>query len=325
MSEADLVSKQAGLPRRRFAVSIERGIIFGRGGVDYSNPAGGRWKDLLLDVYEPRNAEDSCLRPGLVMAFGGAFHRGTREDDRVVEGVTSNTAVAEYCREFASRGYVCFSIDYRLVPEDPDPGHSRVVEDPDSIPRSRVDVVRKLMGLPLASNEMLWRGIEAASDDFAAAMRFVKAHAERWRIDPRRVAAGGFSAGARSAWNAVYSEGVAAAAVVSLSGTMHPDDLARCLSSGRPLAPLLLLRGEDDLDYVREQNPLAAAMCRAAGVRCVEAVVPSMGHFYPAGATVALEDGSPSCVEEVIAAFLESCIEVSNQAGSSRRISLSAS
>jgi acetyl esterase/lipase len=318
MSETVLVSKQAGPQRRRFAVAIERGITFGRGGVDYSNSAGPRWRDLLLDVYEPKNTDVSRLRPGLVMAFGGAFHRGTREDDRVLEAVASNTTVAEYCREFASRGYVCFSIDYRLVPEDPDPGRTTVVENPDSIPRSRVDVVRKMMGLPVASNEMLCRGIEAASDDFAAALRFVMAHCELWRIDPSRVAAGGFSA-----WNAVYGEGVAAAAIVSLSGTMHPRDFARHLGSGRSLAPLLLLRGEDDLDYVREQNPMAAAMCRAAGIRCVEAVVPSMGHFYPADATVALENGSPSCVEDVIAAFLESCIGGSNQAGSSRRISLS--
>lgn len=120
---------------------------------------------------------------------------------------------------------------------------------------------------------LLCRGVEAANDDFAMAYRFVKAHAQRWRIDRDHIAVGGFSAGARSAWNAAYGEAIDAVAVVSLSGSMHPHDLARWLSTGRALPPLLLVRGEKDLDYVCAQIPQAVALCRSAGIDCTEAVV----------------------------------------------------
>lgn len=281
----------------------ERGVVFGRARIDYSVPESSRWRDLQLDVYLPEDRRPGS-RPAFIMAFGGAFHRGSREDDRVADEGASNTPVAEYCHAFAARGYVCFSIDYRLVPEDPDPGQTPVVCNPDDMPRSRVDVVRQRLGLPRASQEALWRGIEAASDDFAMAFRFVAAHADRWRVDPARIAVGGFSAGARSAWNAAYGEGVPAAAVVSLSGTMDPADLAEFLKSGRRLPPVLLVRGEHDLDYVSAQNPQALELCRSAGIDCVEAVVAGAGHFYPSSAPT-VNDAEPS-VEEVMAAFMAS-------------------
>lgn len=294
-----------GLETRRFEVRVERGVPFGRGRVGFSQPGSSSWRDLLLDVYDPFDA-GTALRPGLVMAFGGAFHRGSRENDRVAEGAQGNTSVADYCRMFASRGMVCFSIDYRLVPEDPYPGDTPVVIDSELVPRSRVDVVRELLGLPKATTAMLWRGIEAASDDFATAFRYVEAHAPRWRLDPSRVAVGGFSAGARSAWNAAYGESIDAAAIVSLSGTMHPGDLRRFLSSERTLPPLLLIRGENDLDYVCDQNPQVLALCRSAGIDCVEALIPGAGHFYPASARARIEGATAASVEDVIAEFLSS-------------------
>lgn len=294
-------------PDKRFPVSVERSVVFGRGKVGYSMPGTASWRDLQLDVFRP-DIEPGASLPALVMAFGGAFHRGTRQDDRVMEGTSCNTPVAEYCHEFARRGYVCFSVDYRLVPEDPDPGRTPVVGNPEGVPRSRVDVVRKLLGLERASTDLLWRGIEAASDDFAQAFRFVQEHADRWHVDRARIAVGGFSAGARSAWNAAYGEGVPAAAVVSLSGTMHPADLARCLRSHPAPPPILLVHGEHDLDYVCAQNPQALALCRSAGIDCVESVVAGAGHFYLSSAPT-LDDAGPS-VEAVIAAFMASRVGV---------------
>ena len=302
MSGTDTQTESRPLLEKRFAVECEEGIAFGQGGVGFTQARGGWQRPLLLDVYAPRNDDEG--RPALIMAFGGAFHRGTRTDDCVRENGISNTAVASYCREFARRGYVCYSIDYRLVPDDPDPGSTRVVADVDSVPRSRVDVVREILGLPLASADMLWRGVEAASDDFAAAWRFVVAHASRWRVDPARVAVGGFSAGARSAWNAAFGEGIDAAAVVSISGTMHPDDLQRCLDQVPRLPPLLLVRGEHDLDYVREQNPVAVAACGRHGVEAQELVVPGLGHFYPATVDVAKPGDRSLSLEGAIAEFL---------------------
>jgi hypothetical protein len=124
------------------------------------------------------------------MAFGSAFHRGSKEND-AFESEGGNTSVAEYCLRFARRGYVACAIDHRLVPEDPEPGATRVALRPERIPVSRVDVVRRLMRLPPATPDMLWRGIEAASDDMAEAVRFVRTQAASWRVDPARIALGG--------------------------------------------------------------------------------------------------------------------------------------
>ena len=288
---------------KRFEVRCERDIVFGRGGVGFTHADGPTPRELLLDAYLPE-ANDDSSRPALVMAFGGAFHRGSRADDRVSENGAANTPVSGWCREFARRGYACFSIDYRLVIEDPDPGCTAVVGDPDSVPRSRVDLVREKLGLPRASNDMLWRGIEAASDDFATAWRFVAANAHRWNVDPRRIAVGGFSAGARSAWNAAFGEGIDAAAIVALSGTMDPDDLERFigLPAGRP--PMLLVRGEHDLDYVQEQNPQAFATLARSGIDVAEVIVPGVGHFYPATAPLVAGSAGATSLESAVADFL---------------------
>ena len=80
-------------------------VKYGIGGVGYGAERGpARYRDLKLDIYRPRLEADQP-RPALIMAFGGAFHRGSKGSE-VFEGENPTTAVAEYCREFARRGYV---------------------------------------------------------------------------------------------------------------------------------------------------------------------------------------------------------------------------
>lgn len=286
------------------AVRLIRDLVYGQGRVDVGDPARTRWRELRLDLYEPADDPGSGPRPALLMAFGGAFHRGSKEDDAVADGEHRNTSVAQYCHEFARRGYLACAIDYRLVQEDPDPGSTPVVASAETIQRARIDVVRTILGLPPADARMLWQGIEAASDDMACAFRFVQAHAARWRVDPARIAIGGFSAGARTALNAAYGEGVAAAAVVALSGHLDPADLARHLTPNRQRPPVLLISGEHDLDYVRLQAPIMAHQFAAAGVACERLAVGQAGHFYPAQALAGAADGPCCSVEEAIARFL---------------------
>ena len=281
-------------------VRVIRDIEYGVGRV------GTTCRPLRLDLYEPVGVPGGD-RPALVMAFGGAFHRGSRQNDSVEGGRDANTSVATYCHEFARRGYVACSIDYRLVQDDPEPGDTRVVAEASSIPRSRVDVVRAILGLPPATAEELWRGIEAASDDMAAAFRFVSARSRDWRIDPRRIAVGGFSAGARTALNAAFGEDIDAAAVVSLSGFMARQDLDRLVvrdpsAARRP--PVLLLSGENDLDYVQAQHPIMVDHFRGADVPCTSGYVVDANHFYSAEAPTRCDPGGQSKVEQIMADFL---------------------
>ncbi len=62
----------------------------------------GKSQSLLLDFYEPLgdNLEE---RPLVIIAHGGAFVNGDRSQ------------TAEFCVDFAERGYVCANIEYRLL------------------------------------------------------------------------------------------------------------------------------------------------------------------------------------------------------------------
>ncbi|VWX62966.1 conserved hypothetical protein [Burkholderiales bacterium 8X] len=286
-------------------VEIHRDLTYGHGLVQRSSPEGPRPRPLKLDLYLPvleasseaeaeAEAESrievgwrnrGAARPAVVLAFGGAFHRGSKENDSFEGG--SNTAIAEYCERLARRGYVACAIDYRLVTEDPEPGATPVIASPQRIPTSRVDVVRRILGLPLATPDQLWRGIESASDDMAAAVHYLRTRAAEWQVDTDRIAVGGFSAGARTALNAAFGEKAPIAAVLSLSGFVDAEDLKRHLRSAGGKGPAtLLVSAEDDLDYVRDATGRIAEQLSGAGLACEQVHVPGAGHFYPAEAPV---------------------------------------
>ncbi len=284
------------------AVQVVRDIEYGRGLVGRSRPDGAASRALCLDLYLPDPDHDAAgtPRPAVVFAFGGAFHRGNRVDD----AFDGNTAVATYARRCAERGWVAASVDYRLAPEDPEPGDTPAIGSPERIPLSRVAHVRRLLGLPPADAAQIARTMEAACDDVAMAVRYLRLHAAGWQVDPARIALGGFSAGARSALNVALAEDADVAAVVSLSGYADPDDIVRHSARGARPVPVLLIAGEHDLDYVREGMPAMRAAFVQAGWPCEVAQVEDATHFYPADAPVRRDDGSRSIVEAVAFDFL---------------------
>lgn len=169
------------------AVRVTSGIKFGEGGVGFDRKRGAAAsRDLLLDHYEPIDGPRG-ERPALIMAFGGALNRGSRKDDLFGEPGHVNTPVYEYCRRFAARGYACFSIDYRLMQEAPDPGGTPVVSEDVSAYSERVDHVRSLLGLPPSTQQMIIDAIEAGTDDMAKAIGFVRDKARRFGVDAARI------------------------------------------------------------------------------------------------------------------------------------------
>ena len=113
--------------------------------IEFSRPGG---KPLKLDVFQPvkKQAEVRSTRPALICIHGGGWEKGTRK---------SFTKIARY---FAERGYVAFSVSYRLVNK----------------------------------TQNKW---PAQLDDVQAAVRWVRHHAKKYHIDPDRVAVLGGSAG----------------------------------------------------------------------------------------------------------------------------------
>jgi len=110
-----------------------------RNDVEYGIANGKR---LLLDAYVPAGGEDR--RPAVVMIHGGGWRVGDK------------ASWADEAQRFVARGWVAFSINYRL-------------DEPSAFP--------------------------AEIDDVQTAIRWVRAHAAEYRVDPTRVAALGESAG----------------------------------------------------------------------------------------------------------------------------------
>ena len=289
-------------------VRVARDVLYGMGGVNISTTPTQR--ELRLDVYEPDGAHTGKARPALIMDFGGAFHRGNKEADEFDNDGHRNTPVSAYCNEFARRGYVAFSIDYRLVQEDPDPGETPVFLDKLNIPRSRIDHVRNLLGLPPATSEMIWAGMEAACDDMASAFRFVHDNASMYGIDPGRIAIGGFSAGARMALSATYGERLPAAAVVALSGYMSTEDLTRLVTGAASEPAAFLVTGENDLDYIARQASTMDRHFDAVGVPHEAWRVPGATHFYPSNSIVTRADGCRTELEDAMAKFLYAALRL---------------
>lgn len=103
-------------------------------------------------------------RPAIVWVHGGGFKNGDRFSGELVDQATT----------FSKLGFVNVSIDYRLSG-----------------------------GCAPFTAECI-QGIEMAYHDAQAAVRWLRANASTYRIDPDRIAIGGTSAGAITAYNVAY-------------------------------------------------------------------------------------------------------------------------
>jgi dienelactone hydrolase len=141
-------------------VEVTTAIKFGE-----NTTIGGNLQDLYMDVYEPAN-DNLQARPAVVLAFGGGFVAGERED---LDGV---------CRALALKGYVAATIDYRLF-----------------------DLL-----FPIDSNQMTDVVVKAVGDMKAAIryLRQDAATDNQFRIDTNFVIVGGISAGAITAAHTAY-------------------------------------------------------------------------------------------------------------------------
>lgn len=119
---------------------------------------------LRLDVYEPTN-DPVEARPAIVWVHGGGFSGGTKTSPELVEQANL----------FARKGYVNVSITYRLWPGGCFPITAQCVQ-----------------------------AIVDAKHDAQAAVRFLRANADTYGVDPDRIAIAGTSAGAITALNVGY-------------------------------------------------------------------------------------------------------------------------
>lgn len=282
------------------AVEIIKDVVYGEGKVGYAEGAGAiTAMPLMLDAYLPER-RGTRARPCLLLAFGGAFHRGSKEADSFSDGVGTSTAMAEYCRHFAEMGLPSFSGSYRLAQTDPAPIASPVLTRPEGVSLGRASVVRDMLGLGPITPLAMARAMEAAFDDVATAARFVQANGERFGIDPTRMAIGGFSAGGRCAMYTAYAKRVPVAGVISISGPMMADDAARYVRAGATYPPLLYFSGGRDLEQVLATTPGMISAFEEAGARINARRIADATHFYPSHTRT---DGGGTVLEEMTRAL----------------------
>tara|TARA_Y100000294_G_scaffold68749_1_gene65131 strand:+ start:41 stop:1087 length:1047 start_codon:yes stop_codon:yes gene_type:complete len=172
-----------------YSVTVISDIVYGQGEVE----GGGTLDDLLLDLYVP-DVEGQDRFPLVVTIHGGGFNGGTK----------ANTAFVS--DQFAQRGYIVASINYRLSGDDP-------------VPSSRVQSGYEEIGGRAAT--AVQRAAVAAMDDTMAALDFLHARPD---VEPLQTVLWGNSAGAITAVYVGYAmddfgiERPFVAAVISNSG-----------------------------------------------------------------------------------------------------------
>lgn len=140
-------------------LQVEKDVVYGVGYARESVDSDWYLKELLLDVYKTDDV--SSPKPAVIVVHGGSFNEGSKEKEEIV-------ALARY---LAHRGYAVFPINYRLTADNPAaPSYWSVFN--------------------------LTATVHAAIVDTKAAVRFVRANAGRFGIDPDRIGLIGESAGA---------------------------------------------------------------------------------------------------------------------------------
>jgi para-nitrobenzyl esterase len=161
--------------KAKFDVHTIKDIVYAKGLQHVSwNSKAATEMDLLLDIYVPDN--NATNRPALLLIHGGGFKGGPKRHSKIV-------SMARY---FASRGWVAFSIDYRLR------------KHKGTVPESWMQYVSKKLA---KDNYGHLLRVYPAQRDAKAALRWIVANASQYHINTDYITVGGSSAGAITAVN----------------------------------------------------------------------------------------------------------------------------
>lgn len=254
-------------PAQTRRAPVQRNVVYGE--------AGG--EKLLLDVY---GSDPTQTRPAIIFVHGGSWMSGSKSD------------LGFAARAFSNRGYVSFSVDYRLLRA----GKNR---------------------------------FPAQIDDVQCAVRWVRAHAAQYGVDPQKIGALGASAGGHlvallgttdtrnNSDKALARYSSRVECVVDLYGptdftpALDPANQARLAADASPgtqimreflgalpeaaanyraasplaridkkTAPFLIFHGGKDALVPLEQSQRMDAALRKAGIESKLVVFPGAGHGY---------------------------------------------
>jgi predicted esterase len=247
------------------------GTLYEGTGAEMEDPrpalVAGDLEPLRLWVADPD--DDRTGRPAIVWLHGGGFAVGIDS----MYGLASTVG-----RDYARRGYVGFSVEYRtdttLVGSGVrPPSLCQWVQDNED-PDDPVWVQRR---------DQCARNIVAAQRDALASVRWIRRNADRFGIDPAKVAVAGFSAGAVTASNTAYQfddvgdvryftgddrspTGSKPQAVFGASGCTYTSDGGAPATIGAGDAPVSLIHSELDPAVPYECAATTVTTARSRGL-----------------------------------------------------------
>jgi acetyl esterase/lipase len=239
----------------QFRVKVTRNVQYAVGDVRQPNAAK---RQLFLDVFQPDTTDSSWKRPAMIAIHGGGFLFGDKSE------------MTSICRELAARGYVCFSMNYRLVPDDP----------------------------PGASKYQYERTVMAAVADADHAARWVEANAAKYHVDLGRLFIGGSSAGAVTSMLLAYNPDTRPPhfrAVADMWGTMGPR--VNWIRKGGP--PLLIIHGKEDETITVSAAEQIDARAKQVGLPHQTYLIDDAGHSVPLN----LEVGGETLLQHLVDFF----------------------
>ncbi len=198
------------------SINIQNDIVFG----EVTN-FDGKAENLLLDVYSPQGDRQK-ERPVMLLMHGGGFRPGNDK---------SQSYIVRLATDFAKRGYVCVSINYRIR------------NDPKVDPRGT---------------------ITDALTDAMSGLKWIRSNHEKLNIDLKKIIVGGGSAGGMLAINFCYKDQNAAEkwdksgiiGMVDLWGS--PDQSYMFSSIDKNDPPTIIIHGTAD-KLVSYENSVALA------------------------------------------------------------------
>ena len=205
----------------------------------YQNANEITYENLYFDLYQPKN-DTTNDRPLVIVVHGGAFVSGSKND--------LNQPIIGYCDSLAARGYVVASIDYRVGLVLKDKKNQLFIDSLDFI-----------------------RAVQWGVQDLQGAIRFFKAHAEKYNINSKEIFIIGNSSGAILALHSAIENVEQVKGIVSLWGATIDDAHIRNIAT-----PILLVHGTKDevipfakgqmlnLDSIRMRNRLKSGYASAA-------------------------------------------------------------
>ena len=268
--------------------------------------------ELKMDAYIPESSS-SEKRPAIIYTHGGAFHRGSPRQTYHELGA-QDTSPMDYCKKFASLGYACFAISYRMAPQNPIPtyeGYDEADLDMDrlSVLIDQANHVRTGMNLPVLDmsvdedKEFMTNAVLVAAEDLRTAISFVRSEADRFNIDSDRIILGGFSAGAVTSLNVAYGMKVPVSGLFLISGLDVGFDIPKLLGPEDP--PILMFLGQYDLAGAISDMPKFLTAMDSRGIDYSFAWVPGFGHFYSESSVSLSGDGRRMSVGDRIIEFLK--------------------